>query len=207
MSTTPTGSLSTAEQLTTESSISTTSFTSEKATTTMTLTPVSTTTMLTTTITTEITTATPTPVPNTSVLILSTYKEQNKPILTDSNGKVEANIFQLGNDTEVSLSCAVTFQDKFYLYGGSSEKTQISRIEGCSLKRVGDLAFDVVAAGCTVSNDTIYLCFGKENEQKTCHSAISSKGPFATITESKQKHGYTRIASSPSLFLTFGFYF
>lgn len=144
---------------------------------------------------------TPTQVPNTSVLILSTFFTDNYPIIIDSNGNQQTNIFKVDDDAEVSLSCAVTYQGLFYVYGGSSAKTQIATIEDCSLKKSTSrhLPFEVEAAECTVANDNIYLCFGKENSYNTCHKASDPTGPFVELSEkSTDSHGKTRIASSSS---------
>ena len=51
----------------------------------------------------------------------------------------------------VHESCSVTFKNEFYVYGGYSghDKGQISKVEGCQLRRISNLPFKFYYGGCT----------------------------------------------------------
>ena len=54
--------------------------------------------------------------------------------------------------------------------GWGSHLRQISRVENCALTRVGDLAIDMEAAGCTKTTNAILMCFSNKNgDQKRCY--------------------------------------
>ena len=111
--------------------------------------------------------------------------------------------FKLATKTEVVGSCGIVFEGKFYIYGGKTEKKQVSVVKFCELERVPyvELAHDLERGACTVGNGQIYLCFnayGRE-KQKTCYTADKPESDFAAnITESKYEHRLIRIASSES---------
>ena len=163
-----------------------------------------TTTASTTLITTTTTTTTTTANPNTSILILSTRYYNTKPVLTDSTGQTDTNLgFTYDEDAIVHQSCSVTFKNQHFVYGGNDNYSyrQISRIDGCQLRRIGDLSFDLNYATCTtVGNDRIYFCFTeyKSTDRKKCRYATDPEGPFFDIPESNKEHRLTRIAASSS---------
>ena len=153
--------------------------------------------------TTKTTTTTTTKTPVTSILILNTKLSQNVPVLTDSSGRVDTNLaFTLDDNTSVWGSCSVTFQNQHYVYGGWGDYTrQISQIDGCRLRRIGDLPFDHYYAACAAtSDDQIYLCFNgaSSSDYKKCRYAAGPEGPFTDVTLSNYEHRHTRIAASPS---------
>ena len=97
-----------------------------------------------------------------AVLILNTRSSNNKPILTDLNGKaLNCPAFTIADDVEVWQSCAVTYQDHFYVYGGINYKRQIARVTYKSLVKVGSLPFDFTSGGCSSTTYKILLCFIK----------------------------------------------
>ena len=111
--------------------------------------------------------------------------------------------FKLATKTEVVGSCGIVFEGKFYIYGGKTEKKQISVVKYCELERVPyvELAHDLERGACTVGNGQIYLCFNADGrqKQKTCYTADKPDSDFAAnITESKYEHRLIRIASSES---------
>ena len=92
-------------------------------------------------------TSSPAPIRET-VLVLSTYNMYTVPLLTDSEGRDDRNFFFMyGEATEAYHSCGLTFQNEFYMFGGWSHKTQISKITKCRLERVGSLTFDLRRGG------------------------------------------------------------
>ena len=155
------------------------------------------------------TTTTKAPLPTTSVLILSTTNRQNKPMITDLDGRVNEKFsFSIESGVEVQFSCSITFRGEFFIYGGKDKKKQIAKVEGCTLKDTGTkLSFKMEAGGCAVTfNDQIYLCFGeaekisriREEERQTCHKSGSPMEGFSKISDSFHPHGFTRIAASES---------
>lgn len=79
--------------------------------------------------------------------------------------------------------------------GHSSHQRQISRLDKCKLKRVGDLQMDMFGATCTATKNEIIMCFPRFADKRCVKGAT----PF-NITESVEKathaHYETYIASS-----------
>ena len=99
----------------------------------------STTTQITNTTTTQLTTTTTPGKPKTAVLILHS-KPGNVPIITDFNGRDDRNFrFNYGEDTTVYMSCSVTFQNEFYVFGGGSTSTNKRQIRSCFIQRITEL--------------------------------------------------------------------
>ena len=134
------------------------------------------------------------------VLVLNTYKPEHIPILTNANGRVDRNFFFLyGEKTEVFQSCGLTWRNQFYLFGGTNEKRQVSKLSSCKLERVGELDFDLDKGGCANLNDEkIYLCFGLEQNTKKCRYATDPLEKFSLIEQTSHSHSNTRIAASKS---------
>ena len=64
------------------------------------------------------------------------------------------------------------------------------------MKRIDILGFDFEFGACTSVNDeSIYLCFGRE-DRKLCHVGAAPVGRFSKTTESQFDHHGTRIAAS-----------
>ena len=142
----------------------------------------------------------------TSVLILSTYTNASAPILTDvainewvyPSGRGQF-YFRLESKTEVFQSCSLIFAGRSYIYGGSNEKTQLSMVDGCALKRIGDLPFEFFRGACTSTPNAIYLCFESGSDYRTCRMATGDPaGPFEFIDKSIHDHRRISIASSES---------
>ena len=121
----------------------------------------------------------------TSVLILNTEESDNVPVLTDATGRVDRDLaFTFAKNTSVSYSCSVTFKNQHYVYGGDpydGYERQISRIDGCRLRRIGDLPFDHHFGACTAVNDNrIYLCFqdgsDSSGDKKKCRYTTNPEG-------------------------------
>lgn len=166
----------------------------------------------TTTTTTGMTTTAPgtTPdKPRKSVLILNTWSLSNNVIITDGNGKTEQAgedfRFIFGEHTEVLYSCSITWHGQFFIFGGSTERRQISKLNGCTLERIGQLLFDQKDGGCAVLNDDIYLCFNTYgdlyDDYRKCRKAREPTGAFDEIRLSSHHHKSTRLGASPGHFL------
>ena len=135
--------------------------------------------------------------PRNHVLILSTWQSENEPIITDASGLDNRDFyFKYGENTEAYESCGLTFKNQFFMYGGSKQKTQISQIVNCELKRIGQLPFDFRLGACTnVANQKFYLCFDYYDSRQ-CYKASSPIGTFQAISKSINDHREIRIASS-----------
>ena len=92
-------------------------------------------------------------------------------------------------------SCGVKFQNDFYVFGGFTKNRQISKVDGCSLKRVGDLNFDFYHSGCTATESGVYLCFSYFG-LKQCWFSGHILAAFDQLQDSNFEHLYTRISSS-----------
>ena len=70
--------------------------------------------------------------------------------------------------TGTQASCAVTYHGRMLVFGGANRIIdQISEVDNCQLKRIGNLPFPYRLGGCAISQDTIFLCFssGYSREQ------------------------------------------
>ena len=85
-----------------------------------------------------------------------------------------------------------------YVFGGLNEMRQISKVSGCGLERIGNLAFDLSGGACTViRNKQIMLCFDWTNDEgRVCRVGQSPTGSFNKIKESNYHHYQTHIASN-----------
>jgi len=78
--------------------------------------------------------------------------------------------FVYGDKTDVYESCSVTYQNRFYIFGGHYEKRQISMINGCKLERTGDLNFDFYYGSCgafSMPEEVVLLCFPATSSDRT----------------------------------------
>ena len=107
------------------------------------------------------TTSTTTEETLTSVLILSTALRDNIPVILTTLGQADKSFdFSYASSAEVYKSCSVTFQNEYFVFGGYKQKRQISKIEGCQLKRIASLSFNLEYGGCAnVADNQVYVCF------------------------------------------------
>ena len=123
-----------------------------------------------------------------------------------SGAKITGFKFEYDYETEVYKSCSVIWQNENYVFGGENQKRQIAKIDGCRLRRIGELAFDLMAAGCVnVNNQKILLCFNLDFDLSSddfdkCRSLPSPTGSYQDVQRSKYAHQLTKIASSDSRF-------
>ena len=93
----------------------------------------------------------------------------------------------------------MTWHNSFYIFGGSSDKRQISQVIGTKLTSIGSLSFDHFEASCDVmGKDKIFLCFNyfDRNDYKRCRMALSPLGSFTEIRQSTYEHSDANIAAS-----------
>ena len=69
-------------------------------------------------------------------------KFQLNILFKDKNNQHAPANFEYGTDTTAYKSCSLTFQNKAYVFGGFKNGQQISRLNGCSLERIGELSFE-----------------------------------------------------------------
>ena len=115
-----------------------------------------------------------------SILVLNTFSSpySNPPLLVNYDGGNNTNMeFFIRQDTDIYLSCSARLNGEYYVFGGNqrtpytSFTKQISKINDCRLKRVGDLPFDFEYGACGTyevsSEERVMLCFDM-NEQRKC---------------------------------------
>ena len=140
----------------------------------------------------------------TAFLVLSYYNEKNTPMITDIEGRSDSGLaerFSIETGTELVGSCSVNFRNEYYVYGGHSQRTQISKISSCSLKTIGQLPFNHYIGDCSVSNGKVYLCFNVDDKDdyKRCRFSSEPKfEEFTTIRKSYYDHKYGSIGSNDS---------
>ena len=83
------------------------------------------------------------------------------------------------------------------IYGGYVERRQISKVVGCSLKRIGSLPFDHNGGACAAGGGFIYLCFSDFHAHfKDCRRSKHPVYTFGRITNSNYGHRSIRLAAS-----------
>ena len=105
-----------------------------------------------------------------SLLVLNTYESENVPLLMDSNGYFKQIDFDIESMTEVAHSCSATINGEFFIFGGRTQKRQVSKIINCSLRRVGDLPYELFAPTCGTfefPEERSMICFSSKHE-KSC---------------------------------------
>ena len=129
------------------------------------------------------------------------FYKQNEPILTSLHGNELSCLgFTIARDVDVYESCAVTYKDKFYVYGGYTNKRQIATINKLSLVKVGTLPFDFEFGGCTSTADQLFLCFDFMGDLKTCYQTKNPIDYFYKTNKTNHEHRNIRFASSESKF-------
>ena len=141
----------------------------------------------------------------TDVLILSTHPDsKNLPIMTNSAAREDEDFFfELDEKAEVYKSCSLTWQNELHVFGGKSEKTQISKVTSCRLEPIGKLAFNHYYGDCVnVADNKVILCFNNENgDYNKCRMASSPTGAFSEMALSQYHHRITRIATDDGEFM------
>ena len=134
---------------------------------------------------------------NATVLVLNGYNGWKPVMLINSEGQQEElACFERDDNTEAFNSCSLTWRNQLHVFGGDTERRQISRLTGYKLERIGDLPFDHYVAACSVmANQYIYLCFDW-NTPKQCRR---STGPLETFSKlAMSNHDHVRAPTSCS---------
>ena len=124
--------------------------------------------------------------------------------MTDLNGKEsDCPPFTIDNNVAVFYSCAVTYQDQFFVYGGKNRTRQIATVINKSLRNVGTLPFNFYLGGCASTMTKIILCFDRdEGDWRTCYKTTNPTGQFEETKKSLFTHKSIKIASSECKFLS-----
>ena len=137
------------------------------------------------------------PTEGNAVLVLNTFKAENVPLVVDNFGNSREPKFEMLDETEAYRSCSVTFQNEMWMFGGFTEMRQVSKVVGCTLKRVADLTFDFHEGACTVGRNEVYLCFDNwQKNGKKCWKSQNPQGEYARIADTSYEHSEIRIAAS-----------
>ena len=80
--------------------------------------------------------------------------------------------FVFGSNTASYGSCSAVLNGQMFVIGGAYEERQLSVVESCGLKRIGDLPADMDCGTCNTYPDQnsffILLCFSR-NTPTECH--------------------------------------
>ena len=116
------------------------------------------------------------------------------------NLEVNQEIFDLhvvvADNVDVYHSCAVTYKDQFFVYGGYTHKRQIAKVTNKSLINVGSLPFDFENGGCSSTTNKVILCFDYFGDKRTCYQTTNPTGQFKQTTKSIHEHLQIKFASS-----------
>ena len=89
----------------------------------------------------------------------------------DSNGDFKSIDFEVESLAEAAISCSATINGEFYIFGGRTRRRQISKIIDCSLKRVGDLPYELLFPACGTfkfPEERAMMCFASPGNGKSC---------------------------------------
>ena len=109
--------------------------------------------------------------------------------------------FQGDGTTEAFSSCFINWNNQLFIFGGSNERRQISRLTGNKLDRVGTLDFENRSGACSVmANKFIFLCFNFafSNDKKRCRRSTGPLKQFSKIASSTYDHQNTVTSCSDS---------
>jgi len=119
------------------------------------------------------------------LLVLSTKPFQAVPFTFGLNGHVQSKIdFKFPDLTAVFLGCATVFENKMLYFGGvGNNNKQLSQVEDCSLKRIGELDFEFENGACNTfdrnDKEEVFLCFSSTDAQvcKIYNGSVTTDGP------------------------------
>ena len=138
---------------------------------------------------------------NETILALSSRNGWQPAILLNTAGEQEElSCFERDDTTQAEFSCTVNWKNQLFIFGGRSEKRQISRLTGHRLKRVGNLTFDFYDGACDVmANQYLFLCFGDDSKDyKQCRRSTGPLEHFSKIELSNRNHLRIQISCSDS---------
>ena len=139
-----------------------------------------------------------------------TWISWKSAVLINAAGTIEdAGCLNIESPTQIEArwACSITWQDQFYLFGGSSQTTQISQLIGYKLQRVGTLDFAFLGGACSIVDDEIFLCFGYPDDSPHCTRCTKATSPlqfstqntgdtYSEVTRANEMHCLIRTPSS-----------
>ena len=117
-----------------------------------------------------------------------------------AGGQEELTCFERDSNTDAEGSCSINWQNEFYIFGGGTQKRQISRLSGHKLERVGDLDFDLALGACNVKANELFLCFHYMDTRR-CRRSTGPLDQFSEVALSTHEHRQIKISCSDSKFL------
>ena len=133
------------------------------------------------------------------VLILGGHPSWRPALLINSNGEQEElGCFQPDSNTQAIWACSVEWQNQMYIFGGSVERRQISKLFGHKVERLGSLTFDYRNGGCSaMNNQYIFLCFS-HGDYRRCRRSIGPLNIFSEVALSNHNHQATKTSCTDS---------
>ena len=127
----------------------------------------------------------------------NTYKSFFSSVLINSGGKQqELGCFTFDDNSEALYSCSLTWNNHMYIFGGVSNRRQISKLVGNNLQVIGNLTFYFDIGGCTnMADRKLFLCFDLY-DAKRCRWSTGPLSSFHNASLSSYSHYRTRISSS-----------
>ena len=93
-------------------------------------------------------------------------------------------------------------RNEIIVFGGETQKRQISKLIDCRLKNIGQLNFDHAYGACAnIADQLIYLCFNwNETDRRKCRFGLYPRDDFQEIDKSVHNHDHIRLGASESEF-------
>ena len=102
----------------------------------------------------------------------------------------------------------VNWKNQLFIFGGSTEQRQVSRLSGYKLERIGDLSFDHQYGACSnMENQYIFLCFDLKEDSndiddpRRCRRSTGPMKQFSEVALSTHVHRGIQTSCSDSKFL------
>ena len=107
--------------------------------------------------------------------------------------------FQVEAAIEMERACSVMWKNKIHLFGGS-DSTQIGRMDGHVLKRIGILPFVLFGGSCAaVQDQVIVLCFDiMDSSNDRCRQTKGTFDDFTDLPRTFFLHAAVPISASDS---------
>ena len=144
-----------------------------------------------------------------TILVLNSNNGWKPALLLNSEGEQkELACFERDDTmTEAYASCSINWNNQLFIFGGNSDKRQISRLTGHKLERIGTLLFDHYQGSCSMmANKHIFLCFSNSwgrndpHDYNRCRRATGPLEQFSEVALSTYDHKATSISCSDSKF-------
>ena len=133
------------------------------------------------------------------ILVLNSFGGWKPAMLLNSEGEQkELACFERDDTTEAYNSCSINWNNQLFIFGGISDKRQISRLTGHKLEKVGTLDFVHYFGACSVMNNRfIYLCFNFADGNR-CRRSTGPLEQFIQVSLSSYAHAATQTSCSDS---------